>query len=53
MIKAYIEFNTQKRKESGKSGNNSKKGLFKLNNNSIYIKKNGKRRKLSLCETCK
>lgn len=42
MIKAYIEFNTQKRKESGKSGNNSKKGLFKLNNNSIYIKKKWK-----------
>ena len=44
-LKRYTEFNTQKRIEAGKNGDKDGKALYRLMNNTIYRKNNGKIKK--------
>ena len=41
-LKQYVEFNTQKRTEAEKNGDKDGKALYKLMNNTVYGKNNGK-----------
>ena len=57
LLKHYVEFNAQKnRKAKTKAEKNGAKdgnALYKLMNNAVYGKKNGKLKTQNRCKTCK